>query len=134
MINQVRNRRDLASVYQNVSALKIANARVHRYDRGVANEHSRQAFLQNSPVSRRLDPAFSTSSSIAFSSGLRSAAPRRAKRNHPAARVGHNDLLLYADRGISVRGRTVCLAREHHACLDLHWPIERDQARNIGRA
>jgi hypothetical protein len=53
------------------------------------------------------------------------------KRNHPAARVGHNDLLLYAGRGISVRGRTVCLEREHHACLDLHWPIERDQARTV---
>ena len=52
----MRNCRHLASVYQNISALKIANVRVHRYDRGVANKRSRQAFLQNSPVSRRFDP------------------------------------------------------------------------------
>ena len=39
------DRRDFAPLYQNVSALKVADVRVHRYDRSVANERPRHAFL-----------------------------------------------------------------------------------------
>jgi hypothetical protein len=42
--NRARDCCDLASVYQDVPALKITNVWIHRYDRGGTNECSRQAF------------------------------------------------------------------------------------------
>jgi hypothetical protein len=42
--NRARECYDLASVYQDFPALKIANLSIHRFDRGFTNECSHQAF------------------------------------------------------------------------------------------
>jgi hypothetical protein len=124
------DRCDLAPIYQNVSALKVADVRGHRYNRRVANKRSRHVFLPGMDVFLLLMKAGFASISSSGTTASVSIGDRQLfgweERDYRAACVGDNDLFLDAGHRIAIGRRAIGLEREHHAGFDLHRSIERD--------